>query len=92
MRSKNWDTRVAAGDAIDAIARNLSSNVQLKTAKDEAVKGTQCNIRDTFPSLISVVFLLSEKSYIGCNCNFMQLAISCAQLFTTFALLIQYLK
>lgn len=81
---------MAAGDAIDAIARNLSSNVLLKTAKDEAVKGTQCIIRDIFPSLISVVFLLSEKSYI--DRNFMQLAISCDQLFTTFALLMQYLK
>ena len=40
---------MAAGDAIDAIARNLSSNVQLKTAKDEAVKGTQCNYKRHFP-------------------------------------------
>ena len=53
---------MAAGDAIDAIARNLSSNVQLKTAKDEAVKGTQCIIRDIFPSLISVVFFSQKKA------------------------------
>lgn len=41
MRSKNWDTRVAAGDAIDAIAKNVPANIAKKVKDETGIKGAE---------------------------------------------------